>query len=111
MPIFISTPRKLESVSDNPLATLPSEDAGLNSDLFFESSVLETADVRIFALGVLPDHHHVYVASFLATERRRDAGVKDARPLAHVLVETSTYGQQKATESHVILNVRVTDRA
>ena len=96
---------------DNPFATPTGENTRLHTYLFIKARVLKAADVGIFSLGVFTHDYHVDIARLLAAQRRRDAGIQDARSLANVLIETASDRQKKAAKGHMVLNVYMTDRA
>ena len=111
VPRFAAPSGKIEGVGYHPLATPPGEDTRLNTDFLGEAHILEASHVRVLALGILSDHHHVDVARAPPSQGRCDAGVEDTWTLADVLIEGAADGQQQSIQGDVVLYIRVAHRA
>ena len=100
----------LKGVCDDALAASPREHARLNANLFVESPVLKAAHFGVLALGVFADDQHIDVIRLPIAERRCDAGVQHAGPLANILVECAPYWKQKPVQREMVLDVGMPHR-
>src|SRR5215212_5292363 len=91
-----SSPGLLIGVAYDPLHAAPGEDALLDDYLVRRAPVHATAEVRVLALRVLPNHGHVQGAR--PRERALDAAQEARRAQVDVLVEAPSDGEKEAPE-------------
>src|SRR4051794_29425972 len=99
----------LERIAKDPVYSLAGKHALLNRALGLRTLVLDAADCRILALGVLTNDEHVDVFGGSACERTANARHEFHRPHIGVLVEFSSDRDQQPPKRNVVRNSRISD--
>ena len=103
--------RELEGEPHDPVAAAPGEHRLLDRELVLGAGIEPAADLRILALDVLADDHHVDVVRPAVRERRAHALEQFGRAQVDVLVEAPPDRNQHVPQRDVVRHPRHSDRA
>ena len=102
---------QLARVGHHAVGALAREQRLLHGELLVGALVQAAADLRVLALVVLADDHHVDLLGGDVLERGGDAGPQPDRPQVHVLAERAADRDQQAPEADVVGHVVPADGA
>ena len=84
---LITSTGEVESVADDALDAVASENRGLHRDFGLVILMDEAADLRVFAFRVFTNDDHIHVAADEPFERRGHSSIQNGRPHIGELIE------------------------